>query len=66
MDHKAQVVSAEGCCRHEDCILAKKAFPDMIAGFGFAGQESAGESLESLTPSLIWFEEECFKEGLEI
>ena len=38
----------------------------MIAGFGFAGQESAGESLESLTPSLIWFEEECFKEGLEI
>lgn len=50
----------------KDCILLKKIFPDMIAGFDFAGQESAGKSLEALTPSLIWFEEECFKEGLEI
>lgn len=50
----------------KDCIFAKKTFPDMIAGFDFAGQESAGKSLESLTPSLIWFEEECLKERLEI
>ena len=50
----------------KEFIIAKKTFPDMIAGFDFAGQESAGKSLESLTPSLIWFEEECFKERLEI
>lgn len=26
----------------KDCILAKKVFSDMIAGFDFASQESAG------------------------
>ena len=31
----------------KDCILAKKAFPDMIPGFDFAGQESAGKSLDT-------------------
>ena len=50
----------------KECIHVKKVFPEMIAGFDFAGQESAGKSLDSLTPLLIWFEEECFKQGLEI
>lgn len=50
----------------KEFIHTKRVFPDLIAGLDFAGQESAGKSLESLTQSLIWFEEECLKEGLEI
>ena len=50
----------------KECIHVNWVFPDLIAGIDFAGQESAGKSLESLTQSLIWFAEECLNEGLEI
>ena len=50
----------------KDCISMKKVFPDLIAGFDLAGQETMGRSLNSMTLSLIWFQEECSNKGLAI
>ncbi|KAF2667688.1 adenosine deaminase family protein [Microthyrium microscopicum] len=48
------------------CIKVKKARPDLIAGFDFVGQEDIGRPLKDLIPEIIWFEEQCKKEHLNI
>ncbi|KAL4938751.1 hypothetical protein BDV06DRAFT_46983 [Aspergillus oleicola] len=50
----------------EQCLSAKKAYPDFIAGFDFVGQEDAGKTLLELLPLAKWFQAECVKQGLNI
>ncbi|KAI9837112.1 MAG: hypothetical protein M1819_000763 [Sarea resinae] len=50
----------------DQCIAVKKAFPDMIAGFDFVGQEEAGRPLKDLLPEIFWFRKRCAEEGVEI
>ncbi|EEH04501.1 adenosine deaminase [Histoplasma capsulatum G186AR] len=50
----------------QNCILAKKAHPHLIAGFDLVGQEDMGRTLKDLTPELIWFRQKCIEEKLEI
>lgn len=48
------------------CIKAKKAYPHLIAGYDLVGQEDLGKTHLELTPELLWFKEECKKEGVQI
>jgi adenosine deaminase CECR1 len=48
------------------CIDVKKAFPDMLAGFDFVGQEDLGRPLQDLVPEIFWFRKRCVEEGVEI
>lgn len=48
------------------CIQAKKKYPHLISGYDLVGPEDDGRSLHDLTPELIWFQEECTKEGVDI
>ncbi|KAI4136090.1 MAG: hypothetical protein LQ347_000080 [Umbilicaria vellea] len=50
----------------KDCISAKQAHPDLIAGFDLVGQEDMGRPLADLTPELFWFRKRCVEERLEI
>lgn len=50
----------------KQCILAKQAHPDAIAGFDLVGQEEQGRPLVDLVPLLFWFRKRCAEEGLEI
>lgn len=50
----------------KQCIQAKKAHPDAIAGFDVVGQEEQGRPLVDLVPVLFWFRKRCHEEGLEI
>ncbi|KAE9374155.1 adenosine deaminase [Stipitochalara longipes BDJ] len=48
------------------CIQSKKQYPDLISGFDLVGPEDDGRTLHDLTPEIIWFQEECAKEGVDI
>ncbi|OJJ49121.1 hypothetical protein ASPZODRAFT_111665 [Penicilliopsis zonata CBS 506.65] len=48
------------------CIQAKQAFPDVICGIDFVGQEDQGRPLVDLVPVLFWFRKRCVEEGVEI
>jgi adenosine deaminase CECR1 len=47
-------------------ITLKKAFPDLLAGFDFVGQEDSGRPLQDLVPEIFWFRKRCAEEGVEI
>ena len=50
----------------KQCILMKKAYPDLIAGYDVVGQEDMGRSLADLTPELFWFKKRCFENGVDM
>ncbi|OKL60832.1 hypothetical protein UA08_03751 [Talaromyces atroroseus] len=50
----------------EQCIIAKKEYPEMISGFDVVGQEDRGRTLADLVPVLFWFRKVCAEEGVEI
>ncbi|KAI5291887.1 hypothetical protein KEM54_002228 [Ascosphaera aggregata] len=47
-------------------IKAKKNYPNLVGGFDLVGQEDLGKPLVQLLPELLWFQEECKKENVEI
>ena len=49
-----------------ECITAKRAFPHLISGFDFVGQEDKGRTLADLTPLIFWFRKQCMEAGVEI
>ncbi|KAL4900825.1 hypothetical protein BDW74DRAFT_161158 [Aspergillus multicolor] len=48
------------------CLDCKKAYPSVIAGFDFVGQEDAGRPLVELLPLAKWFQQECADRQLQI
>ena len=50
----------------KQCILMKKAYPELIAGYDVVGQEDMGRSLADLTPELFWFRKRCFENGVDM
>ncbi|CAD6573654.1 MAG: hypothetical protein ASARMPRED_006232 [Alectoria sarmentosa] len=50
----------------KQCIIMKKAYPELIAGYDVVGQEDMGRSLADLTPELVWFKKRCFENGVDI
>ncbi|KAL4809939.1 hypothetical protein BDV18DRAFT_129912 [Aspergillus unguis] len=48
------------------CIECKKAYPAVIAGFDFVGQEDLGRPLVDLLPLAKWFEQQCADNQLNI
>jgi len=48
------------------CIEAKKAFPNLIAGFDLVGQEDLGRPLQDMIPEIFWFRKRLAEEGLNI
>ena len=50
----------------KQCILMKKAYPELIAGYDVVGQEDMGRSLADLTPELFWFKKRCFENGVDM
>lgn len=48
------------------CIVTKKKFPHLIAGFDLVGHEDQGRSLDDLLPELMWFTEQCKKEDVHL
>lgn len=50
----------------KQCILLKKAYPELIAGYDVVGQEDMGRSLADLTPELFWFKKRCFENGVDM
>ncbi|EEP80544.1 conserved hypothetical protein [Uncinocarpus reesii 1704] len=50
----------------KQCILTKREFPDLIAGFDLVGQEDEGRPLADLVPLLFWFKKQCALEEVEI
>ncbi|EHL03800.1 putative Adenosine deaminase CECR1-A [Glarea lozoyensis 74030] len=48
------------------CIRLKKLYPDLISGYDLVGHEDPGRTLESLTPELLWFQEECKTQAVNI
>ncbi|KAI9889762.1 MAG: hypothetical protein M1814_004964 [Vezdaea aestivalis] len=49
-----------------ECIQAKKAYPELIAGYDFVGQEDAGRPLTSLLPELFFFKKRTAQENINI
>ena len=45
------------------CIAMKKAYPHLISGFDFVGQEDRGRTLADLTPLIFWFRKQCVESG---
>ena len=50
----------------KQCILMKKTYPELIAGYDVVGQEDMGRSLADLTPELFWFKKRCFECGVDM
>lgn len=50
----------------EDCIAAKKKWPNLIQGYDLVGPEDLGRTLRDLSPELIWFQDACTQAGVEI
>lgn len=50
----------------KQCILMKKAYPELIAGYDVVGQEDMGRSLADLTPELFWFKKRCVENGVDM
>jgi len=50
----------------KNCIAVKKLYPTLIAGYDLVGQEDLGRTLHDLTPELIWFQETCKNEGVDV
>ena len=50
----------------KQCILVKRAYPELIAGYDVVGQEDMGRSLADLTPELFWFRKRCFENGVDM
>ncbi|CAE6421596.1 unnamed protein product [Rhizoctonia solani] len=50
----------------EDCMTLKKEFPGLVAGFDLMGQEDTNNPFIYHAKSLLWFQEECKKRGLDI
>ncbi|MBE7180365.1 MAG: hypothetical protein INR71_03990 [Terriglobus roseus] len=50
----------------KQCIKMKLAFPDLISGFDFVGQEDLGRPLADLTPMIFWFKKRCAEAGVDI
>lgn len=50
----------------KQCIQMKKRYPKLIQGYDLVGQEDLGRTLHDLTPELLWFQDECAKEGVHI
>ncbi|CBF81806.1 putative CECR1 family adenosine deaminase [Aspergillus nidulans FGSC A4] len=50
----------------EQCLLAKKMFPEFICGFDLLGPEANEKPLNDLLPILFWFRGRCADEGVEI
>ncbi|OOF91712.1 hypothetical protein ASPCADRAFT_211072 [Aspergillus carbonarius ITEM 5010] len=48
------------------CIAAKQAFPEVISGIDFVGQEDQGRPLVDLIPVLFWFRHQCLQENVNI
>ncbi|KAL2855008.1 hypothetical protein BJY01DRAFT_204806 [Aspergillus pseudoustus] len=48
------------------CMELKEAFPSVIAGFDFVGQEDMGRPLIDLIPLCKWFESQCAEKNLQI
>ncbi|KAL4783201.1 hypothetical protein BJX76DRAFT_330630 [Aspergillus varians] len=48
------------------CIDCKKAYPSVIAGFDFVGQEDSGRTLVDLLPLTKWFRQQSVDNQLEI
>ncbi|KAL4737765.1 hypothetical protein BDV11DRAFT_191044 [Aspergillus similis] len=49
-----------------NCLNSKKAYPSVITGFDFVGQEDAGRPLVDLLPLCKWFQQQCADEQLQI
>ncbi|EAS33306.3 CECR1 family adenosine deaminase [Coccidioides immitis RS] len=59
--------SAEAILRSmQNCIRAKKQYPDLIAGFDLVGQEDLGKTLKELSYEILWFRQKCVEEELEV
>jgi adenosine deaminase CECR1 len=54
------------CTDMKFCIQAKKKYPHLISGYDLVGPEDDGRTLRDLTPELMWFQDECAKEGVNI
>jgi adenosine deaminase CECR1 len=50
----------------KNCIQGKKLYQDVVCGYDLVGPEDDGRTLHDLTPELIWFQEECTREGVKI
>lgn len=50
----------------EDCMTLKQEFPNLIAGFDLVAQEDTGKPLIYYIESLLWFQQETKKRGLNI
>ncbi|KAI9722196.1 MAG: hypothetical protein M1828_004879 [Chrysothrix sp. TS-e1954] len=48
------------------CIAAKQAHPDLIAGYDLVGQEDLGRPLSDLALLLLWFRKQCAQAGVAI
>ncbi|KKK22192.1 hypothetical protein P175DRAFT_0501092 [Aspergillus ochraceoroseus IBT 24754] len=49
-----------------NCIECKEAYPSLIAGFDFVGQEDLGRPLIDLLPLCKWFRQQCSDRNLRI
>ncbi|RAL12644.1 Metallo-dependent hydrolase [Aspergillus homomorphus CBS 101889] len=50
----------------QHCLDCKAAYPALIAGFDFVGQEGLGRPLVDLLPLCRWFQQECARRNLTI